>query len=113
MIKGLQSRGIIFTVALSHGFDICNENSIIIINKLFDKELFLCLISFHHLHYLKSYFLNIFIFTDIHKLDEWEVIIESDIKTMEWVDSESSGEDSEDDDDDDSDSEGEGMDTSQ
>jgi len=50
---------------------------------------------------------------DIHKLDEWEVIIESDIKTMEWVDSESSGEDSEDDDDDDSDSEGEGMDTSQ
>ena len=44
-------------------------------------------------------------YTDIHKLDEWETIIESDIKTMEWVDSESS-------EDDDSDSDDE-MDTSQ
>jgi hypothetical protein len=46
-------------------------------------------------------------FSDIHKLDEWEVIIESDIKTMEWVDSE-------DDDSDEDDSEDEEeMDTSQ
>ena len=27
---------------------------------------------------------------DFHKLDEWEVIIESDLKTMEWEDSEDS-----------------------
>merc|ERR1711934_184603 len=34
---------------------------------------------------------------DFHKLDEWEVIIESDLKTMEWEDSEDSeGENSED-----------------
>ena len=27
---------------------------------------------------------------DFHKLDEWEVIIESDLRTMEWEDSEDS-----------------------
>ena len=47
---------------------------------------------------------------DFHKLDEWEVIIESDLKTMEWEDSEDESEEG--------DSEGESaddneMDTSQ
>lgn len=46
--------------------------------------------------------------SDIHKMDEWETIIESDIKTMEWVDSESS--DMSDEDEEESDDE---MDTSQ
>ena len=32
----------------------------------------------------------LFCFLDFHKLDEWEVIIESDLKTMEWEDSEDS-----------------------
>lgn len=43
-------------------------------------------------------------------MDEWETIIESDIKTMEWVDSDSSGMSDEEDEDDESEDE---MDTSQ
>jgi len=46
---------------------------------------------------------------DFHKLDEWEVIIESDLKTMEWEDSESEEGDSEEEDSADEDE----MDTSQ
>ena len=48
-------------------------------------------------------------FSDFHKLDEWEVIIESDLKTMEWEDSESEEGDSEEEDSADEDE----MDTSQ
>ena len=45
--------------------------------------------------------LNLWFFSsDTHKLDEWQVLIESDLKDMEWYDS-----DSEDDDDDEDDSE--------
>ena len=41
-----------------------------------------------------------FFSSDTHKLDEWQVLIESDLKDMEWYDSDS--EDDEDDDEDDS-----------
>ena len=45
-------------------------------------------------------------FSDIHKLDEWEVLIESDIKTMELEESEDDS-----DEDDSEDSENDEMDT--
>ena len=47
-----------------------------------------------YLQYTQIKSWNIYFFfvvlLDFHKLDEWEVIIESDLKTMEWEDSEDS-----------------------
>jgi hypothetical protein len=50
-----------------------------------------------HLH---NTFDTYYLLIDTHKMDEWEVLIESDIKEMEWIDPDSdtgsdSGSDSE------------------
>ena len=42
-----------------------------------------------------------FTLSDTKKLDCWETIVESDIQTMEWFDSEDSGEEDEEDSEDD------------
>eukprot|EP00095_Tigriopus_kingsejongensis_P008096 maker-scaffold590_size129399-snap-gene-0.28 protein:Tk08096 transcript:maker-scaffold590_size129399-snap-gene-0.28-mRNA-1 annotation:"kelch domain-containing protein 4" len=58
----------------------------------------------------KQYTLKDFYALDIHKNDEWQVLIESDLKSMEWIDSESGSEDDDDDEDDSEDDSAE-MDT--
>jgi phosphopantothenoylcysteine synthetase/decarboxylase len=50
-----------------------------------------------------------FAFLDLHKQDEWQTLIESDFKEMEWFDSDSDSED--DDDEEDDDEEEDEMDT--
>ena len=58
-------------------------------------------------HLFLSFF-SLFHFLDIHKLDEWQTLIESDFKSMEWFDSDSSDDEDDDDEDDEDDEE---MDT--
>ncbi len=44
-------------------------------------------------------------FADTHKFDEWTTLIEPDIKSMEWFDSDSDSDSDDDDDDEDDDEE--------
>jgi hypothetical protein len=51
-------------------------------------------------------FENLILLADVHKLEEWETLIENDLKSMEWVESDSSmSEDDEDSDEESSDEE--------
>ncbi len=44
-----------------------------------------------------------FVSSDLHKLDEWQTLVESDLKSMEWIESDEWDSDEDDEDEEDED----------